>query len=188
MTDKAADQQRAQGADKRAARARWEQFQQLLFRGGPLIALVLLVVFLSFATPYFLTGSNVLNVLRQSSFTAILAIGQTFVILTGGIDLSVAAIAALSASIGTVLLTQPVEVFGLTIGPLHPVLGIGVAASGRRRLRRVERMDHRPLQDSGLHRHARDDDGLSRHRASRDRRPAGAVFQGRSQRHCPSRR
>jgi ribose/xylose/arabinose/galactoside ABC-type transport system permease subunit len=126
VTDKAAEPQAAQGTEG-GARARWEEFQQLLFRGGPLIALVLLVVFLSFATPYFLTGSNILNVLRQSSFTAILAVGQTFVILTGGIDLSVAAMAALSASIGTVLLTQPIEIFGLSIGPLHPVLGIGVA-------------------------------------------------------------
>ena len=106
---------------------RWDDIQQLLFRGGPLIALLLLVLFLAFATPYFFTGGNLLNVARQSSFTAIVAIGQTFVIITGGIDLSVAAIAALSASVGTVLLTQPVEIAGMTFGPVHPVIGIAAA-------------------------------------------------------------
>lgn len=98
---------------------------QLLFRGGPLIALLLLVGFLAFASPYFFTVDNLLNVARQSSFTAILAVGQTVVIVTGGIDLSVAAIAALSASVAAVLLTQPVEIAGVVIGPLPPVLGIG---------------------------------------------------------------
>jgi ribose transport system permease protein len=128
VTDKTAEAPAAQAEERRrTARDRWEDVQQLLFRGGPLIALVLLIVFLSFATPYFFSASNALNVLRQSSFTAILAIGQTFVILTGGIDLSIAAIAALSASVGTVLLTQPIEIAGIAVGPLHPVLGIGIA-------------------------------------------------------------
>jgi ribose transport system permease protein len=99
----------------------------MAFRGGPLIALALLVIVLSFATPYFLTSGNLLNVARQSSFTAIVAIGQTFVILTGGIDLSVAAIAALSASVGTVLITQPLEFAGYALGPAHPVVGITLA-------------------------------------------------------------
>ena len=110
------------------------RFQQLLFRGGPLIALVLLVVFLSFATPYFLTDRQRPERARQSSFTAILAIGQTFVILTGGIDLSVAAIAALSASIGNGA-SDPADRdrSASTIGPLHPVLGIAVGAPGRHR-------------------------------------------------------
>jgi ribose transport system permease protein len=106
---------------------RWRDLQQLLFRGGPLIALALLVIFLSFATPYFLSSGNLLNVARQSSFTAMVAIGQTFVILTGGIDLSVAAIAALSASVGTVLMTQPLEIAGIAIAPVHPVVGIAAA-------------------------------------------------------------
>jgi ribose transport system permease protein len=106
---------------------RWSRIRQTLFRGGPLIALLLLVVFLSFATPYFFTTGNLLNVARQTSFTAIVAVGQTLVIITGGIDLSVAAIAALAASVGTVLLTQPVEIAGGTIGPVHPIFGISVA-------------------------------------------------------------
>jgi ribose transport system permease protein len=106
---------------------RWHDLRQMLFRGGPLVALALLVVSLAFATPYFLTGSNLLNVARQSSFTAMIAIGQTFVVLTGGIDLSVAATAALSASVGTVLMTQPVEIAGIALGPIHPIIGIAAA-------------------------------------------------------------
>ena len=73
--------------------------RELLLRGGPLIALILLAAYLSFATPYFLTVGNIANVTRQSAIMAILAVGQTFVILTAGIDLSVGALAALSASV-----------------------------------------------------------------------------------------
>ena len=126
MTDKPVEGGSAPPLERRA-RARWDDIQQLLFRGGPLIALALLVVVLAFATPYFLTGSNLLNVARQSSFTAILAVGQTFVIITGGIDISVAAIAALSASVSTVLMTQPVEIAGMALGPVHPAIGTAAA-------------------------------------------------------------
>jgi ribose transport system permease protein len=97
---------------------------QLLFRGGPLIALVALAAFLSFASPYFFSVDNFLNIARQSAFTAILAVGQTVVIITGGIDLSVAAIAALSASVTAVVITQPIEIAGLAFGPVPAFLGI----------------------------------------------------------------
>lgn len=62
---------------------------------GPLIGLVLLVVFLSLATDTFLTLRNLLNVLDQITVLGILAIGMTFVILIGGIDLSVGSVLAL---------------------------------------------------------------------------------------------
>ena len=68
--------------------------RHLLFQAGPLLALILLMAYLSFATSNFLTVDNLSNIARQSAFVAIVAVGQTFVILTGGIDLSVAAIAA----------------------------------------------------------------------------------------------
>lgn len=92
--------------------------RNLLLRGGPLIALLLLSLYLSFATPHFLKANNLANVARQSSITSILAIGQTFVILTGGIDLSVGAMVALSAVSASVLMTQSVEIFGFTVGPI----------------------------------------------------------------------
>lgn len=125
MAESAGDDRKT-GDGAAAARERRADVGQLLFRGGPLIALLGLVIFLSFASPYFFSIDNFLNIARQSAFTAILAVGQTVVIITGGIDLSVAAMAALSASVSAVLITQPIEIFGLTIGPLPPVVAIAI--------------------------------------------------------------
>ena len=55
-----------------------------------------LAAILSLTSPYFLTSSNLLNLLDQSVVIGIVAIGMTFVILTGGIDLSVGSVAGLS--------------------------------------------------------------------------------------------
>lgn len=109
--------------------SRRARFRQLLFQGGPLIALILLMAYLSFATPNFLTVDNLSNVARQTAFVAIIAIGQTFVILTGGIDLSVAAIAALAGSVTAVLLTQPLVIFGMDFGLVHPAIAVLVGLS-----------------------------------------------------------
>jgi ribose/xylose/arabinose/galactoside ABC-type transport system permease subunit len=68
-------------------------------RGGALIILLLLVVAFFIATPKFLTVANSLNILAQYSVPAILAVGQTLVIVAAGIDLSVASTAALSGSL-----------------------------------------------------------------------------------------
>ena len=62
----------------------------------PLIGLLLLCAFLSFATDSFFTARNLLNVLDQITVLGIMAVGMTFVILIGGIDLSVGSILALS--------------------------------------------------------------------------------------------
>ncbi|MFB9247078.1 ABC transporter permease [Sphaerisporangium melleum] len=69
----------------------------LLAENGPLAALVALAVVLSLLSGDFLSVTNLLNVGVQAAVTAILAFGSTFVIITGGIDLSVGAVAALSA-------------------------------------------------------------------------------------------
>jgi ribose/xylose/arabinose/galactoside ABC-type transport system permease subunit len=68
-------------------------------RGGALAILLLLVIVFFIATPNFLTVGNGVNVLRQYSVPAILAVGQTIVIISAGIDLSVASTAALSGSL-----------------------------------------------------------------------------------------
>ena len=65
-------------------------------RFGTLIGLVLLCAVLWALTPHFLTVSNLLNVVQQTSINAIVAAGMTFVIISGGIDLSVGSIVALS--------------------------------------------------------------------------------------------
>ncbi|MGH2751661.1 MAG: ABC transporter permease [Actinomycetota bacterium] len=67
--------------------------------GGALSILAMLMLAFFIATPDFLTVNNMLNVLRQYSVPAILAVGQTLVIVSAGIDLSVASTAALSGSV-----------------------------------------------------------------------------------------
>jgi len=68
-----------------------------LAENGAFVALIVLVVALSLLSPDFLSLTNLLNVGVQAAVTAILAFGSTFVIVTGGIDLSVGSVAALSA-------------------------------------------------------------------------------------------
>jgi len=70
----------------------------ILQRLGPLVGLILIVFILSIINSDFLTVSNIFNVLRQVSINALIAYGMTFVILTGGIDLSVGSIIALSSA------------------------------------------------------------------------------------------
>jgi ribose transport system permease protein len=101
--------------------------RNLLVRGGPMIALVLLALYLGNATPHFWTESNLINVGRRTSVLIIFAIGQTFVILTGGIDLSVGATAALAASVSAVTMTQQVSVFGIKFGPVGVIEGLIIA-------------------------------------------------------------
>ena len=77
---------------------------------------VLIFVFLSVASPYFLTGPNLFDVLRQSTFVLLIALGETFVIMTGGIDLSVGATLGLSAGITSWLLLNGVNTVGAVLG------------------------------------------------------------------------
>lgn len=65
---------------------------------GALIALVLLVLVIGVISPEFRTFSNFLSLLRQSSINGFIAFGMTFVILTGGIDLSVGSVLALTTA------------------------------------------------------------------------------------------
>ncbi len=62
---------------------------------APLIALVVLIIASALASEHFLVPRNLTNVLRQVSYTGIIAIGMTFVIIAGGIDLSVGSMVAL---------------------------------------------------------------------------------------------
>ena len=71
---------------------------------GPLLALAILFVISAFASPYFLKTRNLLNILRQVSYTGIIGLGMTFVIITGGIDLSVGSMTALVGGIGILVL------------------------------------------------------------------------------------
>jgi ribose transport system permease protein len=65
-------------------------------RFGAVAGLVALCALLWILTPYFLTVANLLNVMEQTSINAIVAIGMTYVIISGGIDLSVGSLLALA--------------------------------------------------------------------------------------------
>ncbi|MCB8840505.1 ABC transporter permease [Aurantimonas sp. VKM B-3413] len=84
-------------------------FKQLEFR---MLGLALVIaVGLSFASPYFLTQNNVFNILDQSVVIGLVSIGMTFVILTGGIDLSVGSVAGLTGIVlGLTLKDFPIPV------------------------------------------------------------------------------
>ncbi|MCW2620293.1 MAG: transporter permease [Modestobacter sp.] len=97
---------------------------------GIFILLVLLVLIF---VPTFFQGPNLLNVGRQSALVGIIAIGMTFVILTGGIDLSVGAILAVSGVTTAMLINQGMLLpaagaCGLLVGAAIGVVnGLGVA-------------------------------------------------------------
>jgi erythritol transport system permease protein len=87
----------------------------LLLRGRTLVVLVLLVVIFSAISSEYLTQSNLILMTKHVAINAILAIGVTFVILTGGIDLSVGSIAGLASMIAGGLLFTGLAVPGGTI-------------------------------------------------------------------------
>jgi ribose transport system permease protein len=85
----------------------WQKF-------GPLLALVLLFIVITVLNPSFMEPNNILNLLRQTSINALIAFGMTFIILTGGIDLSVGSILALSSAL----------MAGMMVSGLDPILAI----------------------------------------------------------------
>ncbi len=93
----------------------------------PLVGLIVVSVLMGFASENFFSVSNILNVLRQVSINGILAVGMTFVILTGGIDLSVGAVMAFSGTIcaGLIVNMGMPGAVGLA-GGLLIGLGLGV--------------------------------------------------------------
>lgn len=79
----------------------WKRGRSILQQQGALIVLVLLFIFASFRYEYFLTTYNIDSFLSYNTIFVLLALGQTFVIMTGGIDISVGSLAALSAVVAT---------------------------------------------------------------------------------------
>lgn len=77
-----------------------------------LIALAVLFILSSVLSPYFLQFQNILNILRQVSYTGIIALGMTFVIISGGIDLSVGSVAAFVGAVGILILNYLLPIVG----------------------------------------------------------------------------
>lgn len=92
---------------------------------GPLLALIALIILGAALNPNFLSYGNVTNVLARSAFIGIIAVGMTFVITAGGIDLSVGSMAAFVAGVMIMCMNALIPVIGIGI-PLI-IAGMGVA-------------------------------------------------------------
>jgi ribose/xylose/arabinose/galactoside ABC-type transport system permease subunit len=110
----------------------------LLRKAGILWAFLALVIVLSILSPAFMTPHNLMNVVKQMSVTGILGIGMTFVLILGGIDLSVGSIVALTSvcaayfakdSLGLPLIV-PIAVPLLVGAAAGAINGIGIAYIG----------------------------------------------------------
>jgi ribose transport system permease protein len=91
---------------ERAPNALRERFSGAISQLAAAGALIVVFVFLSFASPVFLTVDNLFNIGSQTAVVAVIAIGMTLVIITAGIDLSVGSVAALSGVIGVILMVN----------------------------------------------------------------------------------
>lgn len=80
-----------------------KRLAKLLTSQGVLLMLLSLAVFASFRYETFLTPLNLMNIMRQNSMLAIVALGMTVVILSGGIDLSVGSLVALGGVVAAML-------------------------------------------------------------------------------------
>jgi ribose transport system permease protein len=94
---------------------------------GPLIALVLLCIAGALLNPDFATVDNLMNVLTRTAFIGIIAVGMTFVIVSGGIDLSVGSMAALIAGGMIVAMNALAADPGAHAGPAIVCAGIALA-------------------------------------------------------------
>ena len=107
----------------------------LIQRFGLLLVIIILSALMSIVRPVFLTSGNLVNVLRQVSMNGILAVGITFVILTGGIDLSVGAVVAVTSVIAGRMMEEGHSIaaaiaFGMTAALIFGLLNGSMIAIG----------------------------------------------------------
>ncbi|MGG0658375.1 ribose ABC transporter permease [Rummeliibacillus pycnus] len=108
----------------------------LIQKLGPLLGLLLIIIIISIMSPSFLTATNIFNVLRQVSISALIAFGMTFVILTGGIDLSVGSTLALTGAISAGMLASGMDpilamLIGLALGAVLGAVNGVIIAKGK---------------------------------------------------------
>lgn len=80
--------------------------KEFLIKYKSLVGLLVIITIVTILSPSFLSTKNIFNILRQTSVNGIIATGMTFVILTGGIDLSVGSILAISGAVCASLLAS----------------------------------------------------------------------------------
>ncbi|MGO4448793.1 ABC transporter permease [Phyllobacterium sp. TAF24] len=96
----------------------------------PLLGLLAVSIIMVFASDSFLSVANITNIMRQVSIIAIIAAGMTFVILTGGIDLSVGAVMALAGTIAAGLMVAGLNASLALLAGIGIGIGIGVFNGG----------------------------------------------------------
>src|SRR5512132_4160528 len=83
----------------------------------PFLTLTVLFIVLALVSPHFLTGTNLSSVVRQTAVINVMALGMTLIIISGGIDLSVGAILAMSGLLGTMSMEKGMSIpAGVLIG------------------------------------------------------------------------
>ncbi|WP_003542263.1 ABC transporter permease [Desulfotomaculum nigrificans] len=100
------------------------RIKEIIRSFGALIGLLILCTILTILTPHFLTVDNLMNIARQSTINSLIALGMLLALLTGGIDLSVGSVLALS------IMTMGVVVVKLGMSPVLGIavcLGVGIA-------------------------------------------------------------
>ncbi|TWT06795.1 ribose ABC transporter permease [Planococcus sp. CPCC 101016] len=110
--------------------------QSVLQKIAPFIGLILIVAIISISNTDFLTVSNLMNVLRQVSINALIAFGMTFVILTGGIDLSVGSTLALTGAVTAGMMASGIDpilamLLGLLLGAILGAVNGIIIAKGK---------------------------------------------------------
>jgi len=104
-----------------------QSVKEQLSRFQSIIGLVIFSIIISFMSDRFMTWSNMFNVFRQTSVNAIIAAGMTFVILTGGIDLSVGSTLAISGAVAAYMLASGYSALIAVIAALVVGAAIGLA-------------------------------------------------------------
>lgn len=108
------------------------QLAMTLLKGRTFIVLIVLLIFFSVAADNFLTANALLTVAKHVALYGILAIGMTYVIITGGIDLSVGSVVGLAGMIAGGLIQQglTLKMFGVTLYFSVPMVVIITAIIG----------------------------------------------------------
>lgn len=100
-----------------------ERWRAVMSDFGALAGLGILCLVMYFLSPHFLTTTNLLNILQQISIVSIVAVGMTFVIISGGIDLSVGSLVAFTGLIMAILMKEAAV-------PVLPTMFLGLLAGG----------------------------------------------------------
>jgi ribose transport system permease protein len=94
------------------------------------LAVAAAILYMSLASPPFLTGSNLFNITRNFTFTAIIALGMTIVIITGGIDLSVGSVLCLCSMVVAVVMHMGFNIYIGISASLLTALAVGAFNGG----------------------------------------------------------